>query len=193
MKRIIGFVLSAGLVGGSFTGSTANPLTVKKGVPRMDTITIDCPAFNNKEPIPAKYSCDGADVSPPLSWSNVPAGAKSIALIVDDPDAPRGTWVHWVVYDLLPSRDRVEENIPKTDTIPGGGKQGRTDFKRVGYNGPCPPSGTHRYFFKIFALDTILNLPAGKTKQDIEKAMKGHILAQGELVGTYTKRVKGEE
>ena len=189
MEKIMALFLALGLLmGGAFAADPDGDLKAKKGVNRMDTIKIESQAFKNKEPIPAKYTCDGADVSPPLAWTNIPAAAKSIVLIVDDPDAPMGIWVHWVAYDLLPSRDRLEENIPKTDTIPGGGKQGRTDFKRVGYNGPCPPSGTHRYFFKVYALDKMLNLPVGKTKQDIEKAMKGHVVAQGELIGTYTKK-----
>ncbi|MBN2188133.1 MAG: YbhB/YbcL family Raf kinase inhibitor-like protein [Chitinispirillaceae bacterium] len=154
----------------------------------MDTITIESAAFGQMQPIPPQYTCDGADVSPPLAWSNVPPAAKSMVLIVDDPDAPAGTWVHWVVYDLPATIDSLPENMPKTDTLPTGGKQGRTDFNRVGWNGPCPPGGTHRYFFKIYALDTILNLPAGKTRAEIEKAMKGHLLAKGDLVGTYTRK-----
>lgn len=154
----------------------------------MNDIAVVSPAFKHMQPIPSDYTCDGADISPPLSWRNVPAAAKSVAIIVDDPDAPSGTWVHWVVYDLRPGRDSLERDIPKKDTIAGNGTQGTNDFKRIGYNGPCPPGGTHRYFFKVYALDTVLNLPAGKTKQEVEKAMKGHILAKGELVGTYTKK-----
>ena len=154
----------------------------------MDSLTITSKAFNHMQPILPQYTCDGADVSPPLSWSALPPAAKSITLICDDPDAPAKTWVHWVVYDLPPTVDSLPESVPKTDTIPGGGKQGKTDFNRIGWNGPCPPGGTHRYFFKLYALDTMLNLPAGKTKSEIEKAMKGHILAQGELMGTYTRK-----
>jgi Raf kinase inhibitor-like YbhB/YbcL family protein len=180
-------ILTAAGVAVCFAGG----LQAKKGAMRMDTIVMTSTAFKDKAPIPSAHTCDGADVSPPLTWSSIPAAGKSIVLIVDDPDAPMGTWVHWVVYDLPPSLVSLEENIPKTDTVPGGGKQGRNDFKRVGYNGPCPPGGTHRYFFKIYALDTMLNLPSGKTKQEVEKAMKGHIVGKGELVGTYKK--KGEE
>ena len=154
----------------------------------MDTIKIKSAAFKHMQPIPPQYTCDGADISPPLSWSNVPPAAKSIALVADDPDAPAGTWVHWVAYGLPPAVDSLPENIPKIDTLSGGGIQGRNDFHRMGWNGPCPPGGTHRYFFKVYALDTMLNLPAGKTKQEIEKAMKGHILAKGELAGTYTRK-----
>jgi Raf kinase inhibitor-like YbhB/YbcL family protein len=176
-------ILTAGGVVVCFAGDKQ----AKKGALRMDTITIASAAFKDKEPIPSAYTCDGADVSPPLAWSTIPAAAKSFVLIVDDPDAPMGTWVHWVVYDLPPTRAALDENIPKTDTVPGGGKQGRSDFNRVGYNGPCPPSGTHRYFFKIYALDTMLNLPSGKSKQEVEKAMKGHVVGKGELVGTYKR------
>jgi Raf kinase inhibitor-like YbhB/YbcL family protein len=188
MNRIRIFVVAIGLISVSLAAAPMTDAQAKKGVNRMDTIKLESGAFRDREPIPAKFTCDGADVSPQLAWSDVPAAAKSLALIADDPDAPMGTWVHWVVYDLPPSRDTLEENIPKTDTVPGGGKQGRSDFKRVGYYGPCPPSGTHRYFFKLYALDKMLDLPVGKTKQEVEKAMKGHVVAQGELVGTYTKK-----
>jgi hypothetical protein len=140
------------------------------------------------QPIPSQYTCDGADLSPPLSWNGVPSAAKSLSLIADDPDAPAGTWVHWVVYDLPPAIDSLPENVPKTDTLAGGGKQGKNDFKRTGWGGPCPPGGTHRYFFKLYALDMMLNFPAGKTKSEIEKAMTGHVLAKGELAGTYKRK-----
>ncbi len=151
-------------------------------------ITVTSPAFEWMKAIPSKYTCDGADVSPPLAWQGVPEGARSIVLICDDPDAPAGTWVHWVCYDIPPTVDSLAENQPKADTLACGGKQGMTDFRRVGYGGPCPPGGTHRYFFKVYALDTMLNLPAGNTQTDIEKAMKGHVKAQGELVGVYSRK-----
>lgn len=154
------------------------------------SIELVSSAFSNMKPIPVKYTCDGQDVSPPLKWSGIPQNAKSIVLIVDDPDAPKGTWVHWVLYDIPPGVDSLSENQPRTDTLSSGAKQGLTDFKRIGYGGPCPPSGTHRYFFKIYALDTILNLSAGKTKKEIENAIKDHIISQGELVGTYSSKHK---
>jgi Raf kinase inhibitor-like YbhB/YbcL family protein len=146
-------------------------------------------AFNQMQPIPAAHTCDGADISPPLAWSDIPAKAKSLALICDDPDAPHGTWVHWVAYDLPPTCKGLPEGVEKSDTLTIGGKQGRNDFLEIGYNGPCPPGGTHRYFFKVYALDAVLGLPPGKTKKEIEKAMKGHILGEGELVGTYKRKV----
>lgn len=147
---------------------------------------IKSPAFEDNGMIPKKYTCDGADVSPPLSWSKPQAGTKSIALICDDPDAPMGTWVHWVLYGLPPETVSLSENVPKDKEVLNGAKQGITDFRRIGYGGPCLPRGpAHRYFFKIYALDVELNLQHGATKQDVEKAMKGHILAQGELIGKY--------
>jgi hypothetical protein len=145
-------------------------------------------AFKPGELIPTKYTCDGPDVSPPLSWSDPPAGTKSFALISDDPDAPVGTWVHWVLWNVPAVARSLEENLPKKESLPSGAKQGTTDFRRIGYGGPCPPSGTHRYFFKLYALDTTLNLPASTTKKDLEKAMQGHILAQAELMGKYRRR-----
>jgi Raf kinase inhibitor-like YbhB/YbcL family protein len=185
MKKISLFLISIGILSVCVCAKDAD---VKKGATKMDSLTITSTAFKHMQPIPPQYTCDGADRSPPLSWSALPPAAKSIALICDDPDAPAGTWVHWVVYDLPPTADSLQENIPKIDTVPGGGKQGKNDFHRIGWNGPCPPGGTHRYFFKMYALDTMLNLPAGKTKSEIEKAMKGHILAQGQLMGTYARK-----
>ncbi len=145
-------------------------------------------AFKPGEMIPAKYTCDGPDVSPSLTWSDPPAGTKSFALISDDPDAPVGTWVHWVMWNIPATARSLEENLSKKESLPNGTKQGTTDFRRIGYGGPCPPSGTHRYFFKLYALDTTLNLPASTTKKDLEKAMLGHILAQVELMGKYRRR-----
>lgn len=144
-------------------------------------------AFQSGEMIPSKYTCMGDDVSPPLAWSDIPPKTQSLALIADDPDAPMGTWVHWVVWNIPPSLTSLEENLPKKDALPNGIKQGMTDFKRVGYGGPCPPSGIHRYFFKLYALDTQLNLPTMTHKKDLEKAMEGHILARTELMGKYKK------
>lgn len=140
---------------------------------------ITSPAFVNGGFIPRKYTCQGQDVNPPLVIEDIPAGAKSLALIVDDPDAPMGTWVHWVLFDL-PLLDRIEE-----DSVPG--KQGINDFGKRDYGGPCPPSGTHRYFFKLYALDKMLDLPEGISKKDLEKAMQGHILDQAQLIGLYQK------
>lgn len=146
------------------------------------------PAFEHGGLIPAKYTCDGQDISPPLTWADPPAGTRSFALIADDPDAPRGTWVHWVAWNIPADTRSLNEGLPKQDALQNGMKQGTTDFRRVGYGGPCPPSGTHRYFFKLYALDSTLNLPASTTKSDLEKAMQGHILQQAELMGKYQRK-----
>jgi hypothetical protein len=151
-------------------------------------IQITSSAFQDGGLIPAKYTCDGADVSPPLQWDNVPQSAKSIALICDDPDAPMGTFVHWVLFNLPAETRQLAEKVAADKTLPSGARQGTSGFGRVGYGGPCPPSGTHRYFFKIYALDTTLDLPAGARKSDLLKVMQRHILAQGQLVGKYKRR-----
>lgn len=151
-------------------------------------IKITSSAFEEGGLIPPKYTCDGADISPPLQWDAVPEGTKSIALISDDPDAPVGTWVHWVLYNLPPDTKELAENIPPDESLPNGSKQGITDFRRIGYGGPCPPSGTHRYLFKIYALDTMLDLPPRAGKSDLVGAMEGHILAQGQLMGKYKRQ-----
>jgi len=152
-------------------------------------IQITSPAFAAGQPIPEKYTCDGLDVSPPLQWTNAPAGTKSFALIADDPDAPMGTWVHWVLYNLPAGTTSLAENSPKLPELPGGVKQGVNDFRQIGYGGPCPPHGKpHRYCFKLCALDMPLDLPSGATKADLLKAMTGHVLAEGQLMGTYQRR-----
>jgi Raf kinase inhibitor-like YbhB/YbcL family protein len=145
-------------------------------------------AFEAGNMIPNKFTCDGPDLSPPLTWSNVPPNTRSFALIADDPDAPRGTWVHWVMWNIPADVRSLAEGVPKQDSLPNGTKQGTTDFHRVGYGGPCPPSGTHRYFFKLYALDATLNLPSSTTKRDLEQAMKGHILQQAESMGKYQRK-----
>lgn len=165
-----------------------------KGDTKMETtqtmkkLQVRSSAFEHNEMIPSRYTCDGEDVSPPLSWDGVPQNAKSLALISDDPDAPMGTWVHWVAYNIPPSEKGFPENLSKDKKLPNGTLQGITDFKRIGYGGPCPPSGVHRYFFKLYALDTKLNLDSGASKKDLLKAMEGHILAQGELMGKYQRK-----
>jgi len=141
---------------------------------------ITSPAFKHNDMIPRKYTCQGDDINPPLTMEGIPSSAKTLALIVDDPDAPMGTWVHWVVFNIPPTTAQVDEK-----TIPG--KQGRNDFGGNDYGGPCPPSGTHRYFFKLYALNTVLNLREGIKKSDLEKAMAGHILDEDELIGLYKK------
>jgi Raf kinase inhibitor-like YbhB/YbcL family protein len=145
-------------------------------------------AFSAGGSIPVKYTCDGEDISPPLNWDEPPAPTKSLALICDDPDAPMKTWVHWVIYNLPPEIRSLPENLPAGNSLPKGGLQGITDFRQVAYGGPCPPSGTHRYLFKLYALDSVLDLKPKATKAQVEAAMKGHILAQAELVGRYRRQ-----
>jgi len=146
----------------------------------MAELTVTSPAFENGGFIPAKYTCDGDDMNPPLNIKDIPEGTKGLVLIVDDPDAPAGTWDHWVVWNI-PVMERIEENSVQ-------GVEGLNSFQRHSYGGPCPPSGTHRYFFKVYALDIKLDLNPNSRKKDIERAMKGHILAKGEVVGLYKRK-----
>ena len=143
---------------------------------------ITSATFQSNSKIPSKYTCDGENINPPLQFSDISDNAKSLVLIVDDPDAPSKTWVHWVVYNIRGDVTEVEE-----DSTPGGGIEGITDFGRAGYGGPCPPSGTHRYFFKLYALHTTLDFPQNVTKQMVEEKMQGHILDQAELIGLYSR------
>ncbi|UCG53812.1 MAG: YbhB/YbcL family Raf kinase inhibitor-like protein [Candidatus Latescibacterota bacterium] len=152
------------------------------------TIQLTSPAFGEGQPIPKRHSCDGEDLSPVLKWTNAPENTMSFALICDDPDAPMGTWVHWVLFNLPPETAELVEGVPAQPEGPDGAKQGISDFKRPGYGGPCPPPGKpHRYYFKLYALDTMLELKDKATKRDLEKAMEDHILAKGQLMGTYKR------
>lgn len=147
------------------------------------SLQLTSQAFNENGSIPSKYTCDGANISPPLGWTGAPPGTKSFVLIVDDPDAPSKVWTHWVVYNISPTTVECREG-----KVPIGSLQGVNDFGKVNYGGPCPPSGTHRYFFKLYALDTLLTLEEGATKQQVEKAIKPSILAEAHLVGTYSRQ-----
>jgi Raf kinase inhibitor-like YbhB/YbcL family protein len=149
-------------------------------------LNLSSNSFAAGEKIPKQFTCDGEDRSPELHWPAPPSGTKSFALIADDPDAPVGTWVHWVLFNLPPDTSSLPENIPKKDILENGAIQGQNDFGRTGYGGPCPPPGKpHRYFFKLYALDSAVNLKSNATKDDLERAMNGHILAQGEYIGRY--------
>lgn len=145
-------------------------------------------AFPEGGSISSLYTCDGRDVSPPLSWTGIPAGVKSLALVCDDPDAPAGVWVHWVVFNLPPSATGLPEAVPPRNVVEGGGLQGTNDFHKIGYGGPCPPSGTHRYVFKLYALDAEVPLAAGATKAELVAAMKGLVRAEAALTGRYSRR-----
>jgi Raf kinase inhibitor-like YbhB/YbcL family protein len=151
-------------------------------------IKVVSSAFQEGGMIPADYTCDGKDISPPLSWSGVPEQAVTMALICDDPDAPLGTWVHWVLYNLPASVRELPAGVPPDERLANGALQGRNDFRRLGYGGPCPPGGTHRYYFKLYALDKALDLKPGATKKELLKAMEGHVLAEGQLMGRYKRR-----
>ena len=143
-------------------------------------------AFKAGGEIPRQHTCDGPDISPALAWRDVPAGAKSLALICDDPDAPAGTWVHWVLWGIPATRTALPEGVPRNAVVEGVGVQGTNDFKRAGYGGPCPPPGKpHRYHFKLYAVDLALDLKPGARKQDLERAMRGHVLAEAQLMGRY--------
>jgi hypothetical protein len=151
------------------------------------TMKLTSPAFTEGAMIPAKYTCDGQDISPPLAWADVPGGARSLALICDDPDAPVGTWVHWVAFNLPPAGAGLSEAVPAEKTLQTGGVQGTNSWRRIGYGGPCPPGGTHRYFFKLYALDTTLSLASSATAKDVQAAMKGHIVVEAQLMGRYKR------
>lgn len=146
-------------------------------------LSISSSAFAANDFFPKKYTCDGEDVNPPLEITGVPTNARSLALIVDDPDAPGGTWTHWTAWNISPETHEIPER-----SIPSGAVEGMTSFGKPGYGGPCPPSGAHRYFFKLFALDTMLDLPAGATRRELEQAMRGYAIEQAELMGKYQRR-----
>jgi Raf kinase inhibitor-like YbhB/YbcL family protein len=150
-------------------------------------ISFSSPAFKAGEPIPQDYSCRGRNISPALEWGDPPSETQSMALIMDDPDAPMGTWVHWVIFNIPAERRGLAEAIPTDEQLKDGSLQGRNSGRGIGYAGPCPPSGTHRYFFKLYALDSGLKLKAGASKEDLLKAMDGHILGQAQLMGTFGK------
>ena len=150
------------------------------------TIQLSSPAFAEGQNIPAEHTGDGKDSSPSLKWDEVPAQTKSQALVCDDPDAPRGTWVHWVLFNLPADVRELPQGVPVQPTLPSGARQGKNDFGKIGYGGPAPPPGKpHRYFFRVYALDSVLDLPAGATKAQLVAAMKGHILGEGQLMGRY--------
>ncbi len=151
---------------------------------------ITSPAFKAKAPIPKVHTCDGANTSPRLAWTGAPAGTKTFALVMDDPDAPPGTWIHWTIWNVPGSATTLAEGLARSPDLPDGSRQGRVygvkEFSKTGYLGPCPPPGkAHRYFFRLYALDTVLTLPATATRFDLDAAMKGHTLASAELMGTY--------
>jgi Raf kinase inhibitor-like YbhB/YbcL family protein len=182
MRPKIASFVAAGFLFAVFVWTSPSPGAENKG-PRME---LKSSAFAEGVEIPRKYTCDADDVSPPLRWENAPAGTRAFALIVDDPDAPAGTWVHWVMYDLPAQTKELAEGVAKTETLEDGAKQGMNDFRRVGYYGPCPPPGSpHRYFFKLYASDAPTNLKPRATKQQLLDAIKGHVVGEAQLMGRY--------
>ncbi len=181
--------IASGMLGYASEKGFQNPNT-KKGDAKM-TLTITSSVFSHNGDIPKRHTCDGEDISPALEWSGLPGGTKSVVLIVDDPDAPdpaapRMTWVHWVLYNIPPEAPALPEAVSPKD-LPQGTKEGLNDWKRTGYGGPCPPIGRHRYFHKLYALDTVLPDLGRPTKGELQKAMEGHVLSKAELVGTYQR------
>jgi Raf kinase inhibitor-like YbhB/YbcL family protein len=180
-------ILALALVTSVLLGCAKTPQTIPIQKENKMGFQLTSTAFKEGQPIPRQHTCDGVNVSPPLEWSGAPPAAKTFAIICDDPDAPSGTWVHWVLYNLPGDRIGLVENVPATEKVPGDGLQGMNDSEKIGYYGPCPPSGTHHYFFKLYALDAELALKAGATKAEVLKAMEGHIIGQTQLIGTYVR------
>jgi len=170
------------------TGSSTVNKNEEDTMATSGKFAITSTAFKDGEMIPQKFTCDGQNISPPLKWESAPVQAKSFALIVDDPDAPAGIWVHWVIFNIPPATSELPENVPTKESLPDGVLQGKNDFRDSGYGGPCPPGGTHRYYFKLYALDTMLKFSAGITKPELLKAMEGHIVAQAQLMGRYSRK-----
>lgn len=180
-------ILTGAIVLLSSCQSNRQTVTSVKEGGKME-ISLTSSAFRQGELIPEEYTCDGRNISPPLQWSHVPEGAKSLAMIVDDPDAPRGLFTHWIIYNIPPDELEFTENVEKDKTLPNGARQGVNDAGKIGYTGPCPPSGTHRYFFRIYALDSTLDLEPGVNRKQFDDALRGKTIAQGELMGTYKKK-----
>jgi len=175
--------------GGGAAPAAERPATSSAAGAGASALVLTSTAFAHEDPIPSLYACDGDNISPPLQWDGVPEGTASLALIVDDPDAPVGTFVHWVLYNLPAEARGLDAGVPVDAELPDGSMQGRNGARRTGYTGPCPPSGTHRYYFKLYALDTALDLaPDAATKDEVLAAMEGHVLAQTELMGRYQRQ-----
>lgn len=178
---------------GAPRGSAQPKATATAGTPVADgeatqmEFIVDSEAFEDGEAVPRKYSCDGDDISPPLRWTGIPPGTQALAVVLDDPDAPAGTWVHWVVFDIPATSGGLQEGIPPDPELAGGGRHGSNSWGRPGYGGPCPPSGVHRYFFRVYALDSALDLEPGATKEQVLAAMENHVLDSAELMGTYAR------
>jgi Raf kinase inhibitor-like YbhB/YbcL family protein len=181
LRQIIIFLLLLTVFSGTFLQAQE---VEKKNNTNM---ILKSPVFVEGGMIPAKYTCDGENVSPPLSWMDLPVESKSLALVCEDPDAPRRTWIHWVIYNIPADTTCLREAIPRKERLKNGTKQGMNDFRKIGYSGPCPPASSHRYVFTLYALSKKLNLVAGETKEDLLKDIKNFILAESQLTGTYQR------
>jgi Raf kinase inhibitor-like YbhB/YbcL family protein len=183
-SRYLWYLILPALLG--CAGEKPGDSVIDQGVPSMK---VTSSAFGAGAAIPKQYTGDGRDISPPLAWSDVPEGAKTFALICDDPDAPRKQpWVHWVLFNLPAGQRELPEGVPAEGTLSSGARQGKNDFGKLGYGGPAPPPGKpHRYFFKVYALDTSIDLPVGAAKGELEQAMRGHVRAEGQVMGTYSR------
>jgi Raf kinase inhibitor-like YbhB/YbcL family protein len=184
MKVLLRFLCSLFVVITLYSSQGNSQINEMKG---KKTMEIKSSAFKEGGAIPSKYTCDNLDISPPLEWSQAPDGTKTFALICDDPDAPMGTWVHWVLFNIPGNVTELPENIPGVEVLDNGARHGITDFGKTGYGGPCPPLGTHRYYFRIYALDKELDQSHAMTRKELLKAIEGHILAEGELMGRYQR------
>lgn len=184
MRAIVPLLISALLIGAGCIGGGGEKMTAPK------TLEVGS-VFHDGDYIPAKFTCDGEDINPPIFIGHISEEAKSLVIIMDDPDAPSGTFIHWIAWNIPPAGE-VPEDVPKVEKVEGPIPmvQGKNDFGRIGYGGPCPPRGhgVHHYYFKVYALDTMLNLPQGATRKELEKAMEGHVIQWGELVGLYERK-----
>lgn len=191
LQRIAGLAL-AGMAAGLLlacgtTTSTVESAGMEKGTAM--SFSLRSPEWKAGENIPRQFTCDGENVSPPLQWAAAPVGTQSLSLVVEDPDAPGGTFIHWVLYDLRPGTGKLPENVPPSGELADGARQGRNSFGQVGYGGPCPPPGpAHRYFFRLYALNGKTGLNAGASRTDLDRAMRGHVLAQAEWMGRYKRQ-----
>lgn len=187
LRKFLALWPSAVLLAGCHHEQLAPTPTNGQGQPAKPTIALSSPAFAAGGMMPKQYTCDGQNISPPLKWTNVPKNARSLAVTCEDPDAPQGTWTHWVLFNLPATMGELKENVPPQGTLPNGAGQGMNDFQKIGYGGACPPSGTHRYIFKVYALDAKLSLAPGCFKSQVVQAMQGHAVGVGQLVGKYAR------
>ena len=189
----LGIVVIAAVAAGMLAGCSSKQegqMTNTKGSAAVEVAVVELtsPVFDNGQPIPIDYTGDGKDISPALQWKGMPEEAKSIAIICEDPDAPRGIFVHWIIFNINPKAGGLPEGVPASEVLQGGMRQGTNSFDKVGYRGPSPPKGpAHRYFFRLYALDTMLDVPQGARKAQLLEAMQGHVVAEGELMGSYKR------